>query len=147
MAIIDESRIITRDVELLGLDIVTALERASKRTKSERFKELLEGFKATIHSGGDLLSFLMDKSRESMRLKRLALRKFSDNLGVISEFYVTLLVAGPLIFVVLLSVMAMLGGAGGGVLNPILLLTLLTYIGIPVGSVIFIIILDALLPK
>jgi len=147
LAIIDESRIITRDVELLGADIITALEQASKRTKSERFKELLEGFVATIHSGGDLMSYLMDKSQQSMRLKRIALRKFSDNLGVISEFYVTLLVAGPLIFVVLLSVMAMLGGAGGGVFNPFLLLMLLTYIGIPVGSVIFIIVLDALLPR
>jgi flagellar protein FlaJ len=66
---------------------------------------------------------------------------------VLSEFYVTLLVAGPLIFVVMLAVMAMLGGGGLGILNPTLLLTLLTYIGIPVGSIIFIIILDALTPR
>jgi len=147
LAIVDESRIIVRDVELFGADIITALESASKRTASEKFKELLEGFIATIHSGGNLMSYLLNRSRQNMKLKRIALRKFSDTLGVLSEFYVTLLVAGPLIFVVMLSVMAMLGGAGFGIMNPTLLLMLLTYIVMPAGSVIFIIILDALAPR
>lgn len=146
LAVVDESRIIVRDVELFGADIITALESASKRTTSEKFKTLIEGFIATIHSGGDLMSYLLHVSRQNMRIKRISLRKFSDTLGVLSEFYVTLLVAGPLIFVVMLAVMAMLGGAGLGILNPALLLMLLTYIGIPVGSIIFLIILDALTP-
>lgn len=147
LAVVNESKTIVRDVELFGTDIISALERASKRTKSGRFKDLIEGFIATIRSGGDLASFLMNTSRQSMRLKRNALKKYSDNLGVISEFYVTLLVAGPLLFVIMLSVMGMLGGAGFGILDPSLLLNLLTYIGIPIGSVVFMIVLDALSPK
>jgi flagellar protein FlaJ len=147
LAVIDESRIIIRDVELFGTDMITALENASKRTPSEKFKELLEGFIATIHSGGSLMAYLLQRSRQSMRFKRIDLRKFSDTLGMLSEVYVTLLVAGPLIFVVMLAVMAMMGGAGFGVLHPALLLLLLTYIGIPVGSIIFLIILDAVTPK
>jgi flagellar protein FlaJ len=147
LAIVDESKTIVRDVELFGIDIISALEGASRRTKSERFKELTEGFVATIRSGGDLASYLMSRSRQNMRLKRNALKRYSDNLGVISEFYVTLLVAGPLLFVIMLSVMGMLGGAGFGILNPSLLLNLLTYIGIPIGSIVFMIVLDALSPK
>jgi len=147
LAVVDESKVIIRDVDLFGTDLITALENASKRTPSEKFKELLEGFIATIHSGGNLVSYLLHRSRQNMRSKRITLRKFSDTLGVLSEFYVTLLVAGPLIFVVMLAVMAMLGGGGFGILEPTLLLTLLTYIGIPVGSTIFIIILDTLTPR
>lgn len=147
LAVIDESRIIVRDMELFGADTITALENASKRTPSEKFRELLEGFVATIHSGGNLMSYLMNRSRQHMKNKRIDLRKFSDTLGVLSEFYVTLLVAGPLIFVVMLAVMAMLGGGRLGILEPSLLLMLLTYIGIPIGSIIFIIILDALSPR
>lgn len=147
LAVVDESRIIVRDVDLFGADIITALESASERTPSARFKELLEGFIATIRSGGNLASYLMQRSQQNIRLKRIALRKFSDTLGVLSEFYVTLLIAGPLIFVIMLAVMAMLGGAELGVLTPNLLLMLLTYIGIPVGSTIFIIVLDALSPR
>lgn len=147
LAVVDESRTIVRDIELFGADVITALEHASERTASERFKELLEGFIATIRSGGNLKSYLMIRSRQNIKLKRIALRKFSDTLGIFSEFYVTLLVAGPLIFVVMLSVMAMLGGSGLGLMDPTLLLMLLTYIVIPIGSIIFIIILDAVSPR
>ncbi|UCD96540.1 MAG: type II secretion system F family protein [Candidatus Bathyarchaeota archaeon] len=147
LAIIRESRMIAQDVDLFGIDILTALERASERTTSERFKELLEGLIATIRSGGDQMTYLMQRTQENMELKRISMRKFSDTLGIFSEFYVTLLIAGPLVFIVMLSVMAMLGGFGPSLLNPYLLIMLLTYIGIPFGSTIFIVTLDAVTPR
>jgi flagellar protein FlaJ len=147
LAVSSEARAIVRDVELFGFDVISALEAASQRTPSERFKELLEGFIATIHSGGSLVKYLRDRSRQYMKLKRIALRRFSDTLTVLAEFYVTLMVAGSLIFVVMLSVMAMLGGGGSGLLDSRLLLYLLTYIGLPIGSVVFLIILDMISPK
>lgn len=146
-AVSDESRTIMRDVGLFGFDILSALESASDRTPSIRFRELLEGFIATIRSGGSLAKYLRDQSHQYMRLERIRLRRFSDALGVLSEFYVTLLVAGSLILVVMLAVMAMLGGGEPGLFNPRLLLYLLTYLGIPVGSIAFLIILDAISPR
>jgi archaellum biogenesis protein FlaJ (TadC family) len=146
-AVVDAAKLIVRDVELFGADVITALESASRRTPSARFKELLEGLVATIHSGGNLVTYLLHRSRQNMRLKRIALRKFSDTLGLLSESYVALLVAGPLIFVVMLAVMAMLGGSTLGGLDPAVLLMLLTYIGIPTGSLIFLLALDALTPR
>lgn len=143
----NEAKTIIRDVELFGFDIFSALESASDRTPSTKFKELLEGFIATIRSGGSLTKYLVTRSRQYMKLKQIAMRRFSDNLGVLAEFYVTLCVAGPLIFVVMLAVMAMLGGGGQGLLNPRLLLYLLSYLGIPVGSAVFLIILDAVSPR
>jgi len=147
LAVSSEARTIVRDVELFGSDILSALEAASNRTPSIRFKELLEGFIFTVHSGGKLAKYLTDRSRQYMRLKRIALRRFSDTLGVLAEFYVTLLVAGPLILVVMLAVMAMLGGGGTGLFDPRLLMYLLTYLGIPTGSVTFLIILDVVSPR
>jgi hypothetical protein len=41
----------------------------------------------------------------------------------------------------------MLGGGGSGLLDSRLLLNLLTYIGLPIGSVVFLIILDTISPK
>ena len=147
LAVSREARVITRDVELFGFDVISALEAASKRSPSEKFKELLEGFIATAHSGGNLASYLRSRSRQYMKLNRIALRKFSDTLGVLSEFYVTMLVAGPLILVVMLGVMAMLGGNWSGLFDSHIMLYLLTYIGIPVGSIVFLIILDAVSPR
>jgi flagellar protein FlaJ len=142
-----EAKNIVRDVNLFGLDIISSLEKASKRTPSERFREMLEGFISTVHSGGNLAAYLHEKSRQYMKLKRISLRKFSDTLSVLSEFYVALLVTGPLLLVIMLAVMAMLGGGSLGGLSPNLLLMLLTYIGIPISSIMFLIILDAISPK
>jgi len=148
LAVSQEAKLIVRDMELFGVDIISALESASKRTPSEKFKEFLEGFIATSHSGGDLTKYLSERSHLYMRLKRMALRRLADTLGVLAEFYVVMLVAGPLILVVMLAVMAMLGGGGiTGMFDPRLLLNLLTYLGIPLGSIVFIILLDMVTPK
>jgi len=147
LAVSSEARNVVRDVNLFGLDIISALEKTSKRTPSEQFREMLEGFISTIHSGGDMAAYLREKSRRYMKLKRISLKKFSDTLSILSEFYVALLVTGPLLFVIMLTVMAMLGGSSLGMLGPDILLSMITYLGIPLGSIVFLIILDATSPR
>jgi flagellar protein FlaJ len=142
-----EAKNVVRDVNLFGLDIISALEQAAKRTPSERFREMLEGFISTVHSGSNLAAYLREKSKQYMKLKRINLKKYSDTLSMLSEFYVTLLLTGPLLLVIMLAVMAMLGGGSLGMLSPDLILNLLTYVAIPVGAIIFLIILDAASPK
>ena len=147
LAVSKVSKIVVRDIELFGVDAISALETASKRTSSERFKELIEGFISVVHSGGNLARYLNNRSQQYMKLKQIALKRFSDTLGVLAEFYVTLMVAGSLIFVVMLAVMAMLGTGGFGPLDSRLLLQLLTYLGLPIGSIVFLVILDMVSPK
>ena len=147
LAASSEAKDIVRDVNLFGSDIISALSESSKHTPSERFREMLEGLISTIHSGGNLAAYLRDKSTQYMKLKRISLKKYSDTLSMLSEFYVAILLTGPLMLVIMLTVMAMLGGGNLGLLNPDLLLNLLTYIGIPLGAIVFLIILDATSPK
>jgi flagellar protein FlaJ len=147
LAVSSEAKDIVRDVNLFGLDIISALEKSSKRTPSERFREMLEGTISTIHSGGNLAAYLRGKTKDYMKLKRIGLKKYSDTLSILSEFYVTLLLTGPLLLVIMLSVMAMLGGGSLGILSPDLLLSLLTYVGIPLGGIMFLIILDGTSPR
>jgi flagellar protein FlaJ len=138
---------IVGSVDLFGSDIISALEEASKRAPSDRYREMLEGLVSTVHSGGSLATYLRQKSTQYMKLKRIGLKKFSDTLSMLSEFYVAVLLTGPLMLVIMLTVMAMLGGGELGILSPDLLLSLLTYIAIPLGAVVFLIILDASSPK
>lgn len=147
MATSQDAKQIVRDIEFFGVDVISAMESASERTPSEKFRELLEGFIATMHSGGNLAKYLSERSEQFMRLKKIALQRLGDTLGVLAEFYVVMLVAGPLILVVMLAVMAMLGGGVQGFFNPRLMLSLLTYLGIPIGSTIFLIMLDMISPK
>ena len=138
---------VVRDVELFGFDVISALDNLSKRTNSENFKEFVEGFISVIHSGGNMAKYLRNRSYQYMRIKKISLKHFSDTLSILAEFYVTLMVAGSLIFVVMLAVMGMLGGGSIGPFEPQLLLQLLTYIGLPVGSMIFLVIIDMISPK
>jgi len=147
LAASSEARDVIKNVNLFGLDVISALEKASSRTPSEKLRDTIEGMISTIHTGGNLGAFLREKFKMHMRLKRLSLKKYSDSLSVLSEVYVALLLTGPLLFVIMLSVMSMLGGGGLGILSSDLLLNLLTYIGIPVCALIFLIILDSSSPK
>ncbi len=146
LAVSTDAKDIVRDVNLFGKDIISALEEKSKTTPSERLREMLEGFISTIHSGSNSTAYLREKYRQYMKLKNISLRKFSDTLSVLAEFYVTLLLTGPLLLIIMLAVMSMLGGGNLGLLSPDLLLSLLTYLGIPLGATVFLIILDAITP-
>jgi flagellar protein FlaJ len=141
-----EAKEVIKNINLFGLDVISALEKTSSRTPSEKFRDTIEGIISAIHTGGDLGGFLREKFRTSMKLKELNLEKYADNLSVLSEVYVALLLTGPLLLVIMVSVMSVLGG-GVGLLSPDLLLSLLTYLLIPVCAVIFLIILDSISPK
>ena len=147
LAASSEARDAVKHINLFGLDVISALEKVSSRTPSEKLRDTIEGMISTIHTGGNLGAFLREKFKTYMKLKRLALKKYADNLSVLSEVYVTLLLTGPLLLIIMLSVMAMLGGGGLGVFSSGLLLDIVTYIGIPVCAIIFLIILDSTSPK
>jgi flagellar protein FlaJ len=141
-----EAKEVVKNINLFGLDVISALEKASSRTPSEKFRDIIEGMISTIHTGGNLGAFLREKFKTAMKLKKLNLKKYSDNLSVLSEVYVALLLTGPLLLVIMVAVMSVMGG-GLGILSPDLLLSLLTYLAIPVCAVIFLIILDSTSPK
>jgi flagellar protein FlaJ len=138
---------ITKNVSLFGLDIISALEKTSAKTPSKKLREVIEGTISVIHTGGNLSGFLREKFKMHMKLKRMSLKKYSDNLSVLSEVYVALLLTGPLLLVIMLSVMSMLGSGGFGIFSSELLLNLVTYMGVPVCAVMFLIILDSTSPK
>ncbi|MEM3881089.1 MAG: type II secretion system F family protein [Candidatus Bathyarchaeia archaeon] len=146
LAVSTEAKEIVKNINLFGLDVISALEKASKRTPSEKLRDIIEGVIATIHAGGNLSTFLRGKFKIAMKLKKLSLKKHADNLSILSEIYVALLLTGPLLLVVMVSVMSVIGGSLGQ-LSPDLLLSILTYLVIPVCAVVFLIILDATSPK
>jgi flagellar protein FlaJ len=129
------------------MDVISALEKTSSRTPSQKLRDMIEGLISTIHTGGNLGGFLRERFKTAMKLKRVSLKKYADSLSVLSEIYVALLLTGPLLFVIMLSVMSVLGGGGLLGLSSDLLLSLLTYVGIPVCALIFLVIVDSSSPK
>jgi len=143
----EEARTVVRDIDIFGYDIISALESASARTPSPLFSEILEGFIATSKAGGDIVHYLASEVRELMRLRRTQIRQFIDTLGMMGELYVSLLVAAPLIFVVILAGMSFLGGGTIAGLSPTILLYLIIYILIPALAIIVLLMLDAIVIK
>jgi flagellar protein FlaJ len=140
-----EAKLVVRDIELMGADLFTALRNASDKTSSKTLGNLFEGIIASAHSGGDLSGYLRTLSTRYLKEKGTKLKQFLDSLGVVSEVYITFMVAAPLLIIVMLSVLSFLGG-GIGSLDPIMLLYLMAYIGLPIGVTLILIILDAMIP-
>lgn len=104
-----EAAWMVRDIDLLGADLLTAISRAIQRSPSRRFQEFLQGAKTTILSGGDLKSYFSAKAEQYMAENRRIQREFLEGLGVLAESYVTVVIAGPLFMLVMLSIMIIVG--------------------------------------
>ena len=139
-----EANEITRDVEVLGEDIITALEAERTRSPSKIFGDMLEGFVATIRSGGSLTGYLQDATRVVMDLRRVAAKQLVEGLATFAEIYVTLMVVFPLLVIVMFSVMAIIGTGLGG-FSTTAMMTLVTYLIIPFSGVAVIVMLDTML--
>jgi len=140
-AISQEARDIVRDIELFGYDVFTAIEEAIRRSPSEKFSEILEGMVATARSGGELRRYLIEEARRLMRLRRIESRRVTTSLATAAELYIAAAVFGPLVFVVLLSVMAMMGGTVLG-LSPNILLMIVVYLLLPIVNAIMLLGID-----
>ena len=100
---------IVRDLDLLGYDLLTALQHGVARSPSRRFQEFLQGAKTTILSGGDLKVYFAAKADQYMADNRRIQKEFLSSLGIMAESYVTVVIAGPLFMIVMLSIMLVIG--------------------------------------
>lgn len=106
----EEIEKIVRDIDVFGMDVTSALERASERAPSKKLKDLFWEMRDTITTGGDLKSLLQTKSRSYMKDYRRALDAFVEQLSMFVEMYITVVIVGSVFFVVMSAVMTVLGG-------------------------------------
>lgn len=134
----NELKLLVRDVELLGFDVITALKTLAATTPSVHMRAFLQGAVTTALSGGEMGSYFVSTSAEYMEERRKKYGDFIETLGLFAEFYVIGLVMAPLLLVVVLSIMVFLGGASLAGLAAII------YLIIPLGSAGFIFLISTL---
>lgn len=132
----NEASLIARDVDMFGKDLLKALHRAMVRCPSSKFQEFLQGIITTSTSGGSLKVYFMTKGDQFMKENRVEQLSTMETLGVMAESFVTVVVAAPLFLLIMMSVMAMMGGAGGTSF-----LYLIVFIMIPICQFAFIVLL------
>ncbi len=133
--IASEAEWITRDTELLGKDILTALADASRRSPSTKWQEFLQGVITTATSGGRLKPYFLLKSDEYEKEAKINLRKNMENLGVFAEIYVTVGVAFPLFLVVIMAIMALINPTGSA--SVVAMLEIVVVVMIPLIIIVF----------
>ena len=131
-----EFRQIVRDADFFGYDVVTAIRHLAETTPSEKFKDFLEDLLSIIESGGDMAEFLSTRVRIYQEEAKFEQKQFLNVLSLVAESYVTLFVAGPLFLIIIMVVMGMMGGSA------VVQLAVVTYAIMPIGSFIFILMID-----
>ena len=141
----EEARDIVRDVYLLGFDVVSAMERCSRRSPSATFSEFIDGMVGVTRSGGDLTKYFLNSAKGFMDSARIAARQLVETLGTLAEAYVSMMVVFPLIAIVMLAVMGVIGGTLGGV-SILFVMYLIAYALLPVFAMMLLLLLDSIMP-
>lgn len=137
-----EARYVAREIDIFGRDLVDALRLVSASTPSKRMKEFLQGAMASISSGGNLTEYFRIKADQYALENRQTQKLFLDTLALISESYVTAMVAGTLFLIILQSIMSVISGDN----NPMFLYAVI-YLMIPLGSVAFVVMISTMTPE
>jgi flagellar protein FlaJ len=137
-----ESRYIAREIDIFGRDLIDAMRLVSSSTPSRRMKEFLQGAMASITSGGNLTDYFRNKADQYALENRQTQKLFLDTLSLISESYVTAMVAGTLFLIILQSIMSTMSGD-----NKPMFLYAVIYLMLPLGSIGFVILISAMTPE
>ncbi|MGB1586529.1 MAG: type II secretion system F family protein [Thermoplasmatota archaeon] len=119
-----EAAMVYKDLEVHGIDIVSALKRAIARTPSIKFQELLQGAITTVTSGGDLTNYFRQKASRYQWENRVEQKSFIETMGLMAETYVTAAVAGPLFLLVMVAIIVLMGSGEMSQLQMIIYLLL-----------------------
>ena len=139
-----EAEKILNDIELFGLDLVAALQRAALRSPSPSLSEMLWKMIATIRTGGDLKDYLYIEGTKLRERERRKIEASIESLGMIAEIYITALILAPVFVIIMTSVMGLMGT------NTDTLLMIqqgVIYIGLPIGYAVILIMIDQVQPK
>lgn len=141
--ITQQMQAMANDMDVFGLDVHTALQRAVDRTPSKKMKEMLYGLLSTSISGGDVGIYLREKAKSEMEDYRRALNQFSKKITLFIEVYLTAIILGAIFFVILTSIFSGISGVGG---NIIILQSIIIFIFLPLLSTIFILLIKVSSP-
>ena len=137
-----EARYIAREIDIFGRDLIDALRLVSASTPSRRMKEFLQGTMASVSSGGNITEYFRTKAEQYALENRQTQKMFLETLALVSESYVTAMVAGTLFLIILQSIMSVMSGDN----NPMFLYAVI-YLMIPLGSIMFVIMISSMTPE
>ncbi len=138
-----EAREILKDVEIFGVDPLSALEIAARKNPLDIFSDFLSGYASTVIIGGDIGHFLERKAEDIFKTRALRVKAAAERLGMLLETFIIVMVMMSLCFYILFSVDAIYS-TGASLYSGIILYT---YLFTPLLSMMFIYMAHSMQPK
>jgi len=138
-----EAREIMRDVEIFGVDPLSALEDSAKNHPLDTYRDFMAGYASTVITGGDISHFLEAKTHDIFKHRSLRIKAAAERLGTLLESFVIVMVLMSLCFYILFSVDAIYS-TGVGMYSTMILYT---YVFAPMLSLVFIYLAHDMQPK
>jgi flagellar protein FlaJ len=132
----NEFRKVLFRVDILGEDVVTAMNGLVHNTPSDLFRDICVDLTNIIYGGGGLKSYLETKSKELMAIRRQTYKEFVESLAIFGEGYL-----GGVVMTLTLAILGIvISGALGielGPFEPKDLFKYLIYLIIPLINIVF----------
>ena len=138
-----EARHLIRDVEIFGVDPLSALENAGRDNPLDIFRDFVSGYASTVIIGGDVIHFLETKAQDIFKTRSLRVKAAAERLGMLLESFIIIMVLMSLCFYILFSVESIYSTGmdmGSGVI-------MYTYVFTPLLSVVFLYLAHGMQPK
>ena len=133
-----EAKRILVDIDVFGLDPLTALEKAAKYNPSKTFSEFLSGYVTTLKMGGDHVNYLNLKLREICEERGAKIKRTSETTGTLAESYIILTAVLGISLFAIYQTQSMLSNLTSGLET----LLLFSFLGVPLISFLYIWLLD-----
>ena len=138
-----EAKEIIKDVEIFGIDPLSALGVAAKKNPLDIFRDFISGYASTVIIGGDIGHFLERKAEEIFKSRALRVKAAAERLGMLLETFIIVMVMMSLCFYILFSVDSIYS-TGVSIYSGIILYT---YLFTPLLSIMFIYLAHSMQPK
>ena len=138
-----EARALIRDVEIFGVDPLSALEKAAKYNPLDIFRDFISGYASTVIIGGDVIHFLETKAQDIFKAGSMRVKAAAERMGMLLETFIIVMVLMSLCFYILFSVESIYSTG----LNMGSSVIMYTYVFTPLLSIVFLYLAHGMQPK
>ncbi len=130
------------DVEIKGIDPVTAMEKSAQNLPSKEYKDLLLGYASTLRTGGDVVHYLLIRTETMFNDLANKVRSFGDRAAALMESYIALSILVTLSLTIIYMISIAFSSFWQGGFTPETFL-LYSYFGVPAIAIAFIYLADS----
>jgi len=138
-----EAKEVIKDVEIFGMDPLSALGKSAKENPLDIYRDFFAGYASTVIVGGDITHYLETKTSDIFKTRSLRIKAAAERLGMLLESFIIIMVLMSLCFYILFSVETIYS-TGISIYSGIMLYT---YVFAPMLSLVFIYLAHDMQPK